>query len=171
MKAQELTTREKVAAMGVSKDMLIKNLDHHGKGLDRQHAVGLADINHKRTLGLAQLKSSFDGMQQDRDRHNALQSKGLELAAQAQESQAQRSHGGVVRATELLHEATQKHADRQHSMLTRGVELAHEHIQNTLANRATEAQGVAEREHTTTEAEKDRAHQKAMKPAEKPKKD
>lgn len=169
MKAQELVSREKIAHMGVVKDFTLKDIDHKGKHHDRQHAVGLADMGHRREMGLAHLKQGFEMQRGSADRQHAA---GL--------AQAERHHGGVVEAHKMAHEAFQKHSDRQHeaglahadrqqSMITRGVELQHEHVQGE-AQRGHEATSAeAQRKHDAAEAVKDRAHQKAIKPKDKPK--
>lgn len=118
-KMAELATREKIAALGVAKELVVHNNDQeagrHELGLDTQNRA--ADRLHE--LSLASLNNS----------------------ARLREGVAARSHeanqGGLARR----HEAIQAHQDRLHASLEGGIDRSHEAAQNDL-DRATAPAGA-----------------------------
>lgn len=131
LKHQEALSKEKIAALGVAREMIIHN-DNMGvkkaemvqaqgvKRADRLHDIVKTqmgqDSSHRQALGLEQLRSAFGGQQA----HN------------------QHVQGVVA-----------KNLEHQHSFRTRGLELQHE-----------AREGALEREHKAQQAEADRAARK-----------
>lgn len=123
LKGQEIAVREKVAQMGLAKEIMVHN-DNMGvknqelqtntamKRADRLHDLIKTHMTHQASQGLAQLKGSFD-MDKARNQHvqgvvaknldhqQAVRTRGLELLHEAQQAAAAREH-----------EARQKELDR-----------------------------------------------------------
>ena len=138
-KSQEMQSREKIAALGVAREMIVHN-DNMGlkrqelqtnqqtKRADRLHDIVKTQMGHhasqQQAHGVAQVKSSFDTQKLH---HQHVQ--------------------GVVA----------KNLDHRANLQARGLELQHEHQQGMATREHESRENAAQREHDARVAEQDRA--------------
>lgn len=124
LKAQDLQVRQKIAEMGVAKEMI-----QHQQGLaqkaqegqasrqdkraDRLHDLVKAQLSNRHSLGVAQLQQAFDVNKEGRKARMDREAKGLELQSSAQMKGLELGHAARTRGVELQHEAEQKALDRE----------------------------------------------------------
>lgn len=163
LKHQEIVSREKIATIGVAKDVAFHGDDMKDKKAGRAHDLLKTTIGHghdmrkttaghKHALGVAQMTGFMDHQGAVRDHQHGVAAKGQELAHGLQAERLKLGHAAQTRGVELQHEAAQSSADREQA-----------------ARMAAE-----DRAHQAQEGEKDRAHKLQVakakpKPAAKPK--
>lgn len=142
-KQKELDSREKIASLGVAREMIIHKSDqqmaerkmafeHGHKSTDRVHKLHLANLGHR-----VNLKKAAD------DRQHGMFTQGIDRFHEAQQGVADRQHA-----------AQQEGVSRQHDMMNQGLAQRHELVQGLLdrahqkalavQNAKAKAKGVAE---------------------------
>jgi hypothetical protein len=160
-KAAELASKEKIAALQVSREMIIHQSDQdaaaaeaarddQNRAADRVHKLALASTQARANAQQAALDRAHESQQGIASRSHEVQQTGLGLAHEAVQSHLDRQHeagqgiqqiaeGGVARQHEALqsaadrqHESIQSAADRTHELVQEGLARQHEHQQNEL---------------------------------------
>jgi len=172
----DLASKERIAALGVSREMIIHQSDQQQKAqqLDAEHQQRSMDRLHK--LAVASAGHQANASQSVADRQHQAQQSYLDRTHQAQQAHVgfaqEAAQGGVVRQHEAgmaMHEAHQAGLDRMHEAVQEGLGRYHEATQEHLGRLHEHTQEGLAREHEVTQAEADRKHDLAMKPKETPK--
>lgn len=150
-KQKELDSREKIASLGVAREMIIHKSDqemaarklqmeHGHKTSDRQSKVALAHMGHHANFRKAAEDRQHSMVTQGLDQAHEHQQGVLDRQHEAQQSGVDRFHDMIGQNLDQNHEAQQGVMDRQHDMMGQGLAQRHELVQGLL----------------------DRAHQKAL---------
>lgn len=135
LKQQELETKERIANLGVARELVIHDSDQQADQQARQ-----AEQQSK------QAETGVDGQQRGLDRMHEMALAGMANRSKSQQSGLDRAHQAVEGVASRQHEAGQGVADRMHEMAMTGVQQQHDAHQGNLdrqVNLATQPTGVA----------------------------
>lgn len=174
-KIQELTSKEKIASLGVAKEVIIHNSDkeskHHDrahqtnlKHLDAMHDVNMSSLDHQQNVGLARMQQGHDAQQSGVAHAQDMQAKGLDQRHDLLSKGLEQAHDLNTQGLDQAHDLRTQGLDNRQSMTATGVELSHDATQN-----------AAQLDHEAQQAEADRAHKLEVaklkpRPVTKPKK-
>lgn len=180
LKTQEIISKQKIASLGVAKEVVIHNSEQQSKHADRQHAhfmkhgdrqhdmlktqmgqqhdVGVANMEHQQGLQQA-------GFEHGLDLRQAAFGGAIDAHAAQQDRQHSMAESGVAhqqtmqaKGVELIHKSHEAHADRAHERMTHGLELMHEGAhKNADRTSALQTRGL-ELLHERAEGAADRQH-------------
>ena len=116
MKMQELASKEKIASLGVARELVIHNADREAKAqtLQANNAHRVADRMHKMTLANLGHQAAFRGKQADQQHRTSLA--GLGHHVSLRQKAADRRHGLFQTGLAQRHEAEQAERERQHQL-------------------------------------------------------
>lgn len=120
-KNAELQSKERIAAMGVARELVIHN---EGQAASQQQAAGEAAASTLQRIHDAQLSNAERQDEAAREAARRMHDKA--------EAEAKREHDRVMAGIENQTAARDAVADRVHGLVQRGIELRHEARQNSL---------------------------------------
>lgn len=146
--AADLATKERIAALGVSKELVIHGSDQQQAAAQQQaeHHQRSTDRLHK--LALATTQQQAGAQQSNADR-----------AHEASQSAADRAHQAGVSNQGLAHEAIQRGLDRSHEMGQAGIAQQHEAIQTGMGQQHEAGVAGMNLQHEAGQAQLDRQHE------------
>lgn len=163
LKQQEMASKEKIAALQVSREMIIHRAElestQAAADKDREHQVQTAAAGRAHEMAMAGIQNQNDAAQAATDRTH-----------QAMTGLAERTHAAQQSNIGLVHEAAQNHLDRLQQAHTGGVvqqqeatqshlDNMHTAVQEGLGRRHNLVQDMITRQHEARQAELDRAHE------------
>lgn len=115
-KLQELASKEKIASLGVARELIIHNddqkskaqqlgMEHSHRSADRMHKLALAHIGHQNTM-----------QQKQQDRQHQFGMANLGHAVALRQKAADRQHSMITQGLAQGHEAEQAGLDREHQL-------------------------------------------------------
>jgi hypothetical protein len=157
-KAAELASKERIASLGVARELVIHNADQEAgrHELGMQQASDHADRSHQ--MAMAGQQNQADAQQAAAAHARDMQKTGLGFAHEAIQSHADRMHEQQQTGLGLAHEAIQSGVDRQHEAQQAGVAQQHEGIQESVGQRHDLMQDELARRHEAEQNDLQRKH-------------
>ena len=118
LKAQEIASKEKVASLGLARELVVHNTDQAQKqqsqAADQAHGAALQAADRAHQAEILRINQAHEGRQKSADRMHAMALATVGHRAKAQQGVADRTHDLISGHLDRQHEAAQGDLDRQH---------------------------------------------------------
>lgn len=126
---QELATKERIAALGVSRELIIHGSDQQQqtnqrvsdqqqRTVDRLHKLSMAKMGHHAKAAHGVAGWMHDSVQRGLDRHHEAVQAGVDRQHEGVQGAADRQHQAGLANLDKVHESVQNHLQRQHEVDT-----------------------------------------------------
>lgn len=156
--ADDNASKERIAALGVSKEIIIhqadqakadadRTADHQQRGLDRLHKLATTAATNQHSATQAEADRAHEAQQTHLGIAHQVVQGAADHAHDAAQSGIARHHEAALTGAKQNHEAMLAGADRQHEAMQTGVALNHEANQSDLDRQHEIEQNALERKH------------------------